>query len=61
MILPNKTSGANRMGWGIMQINKEENGASKAEVYDWYENVVPMNVPFSTSPKGAAVHRRGQA
>ena len=43
MILPNKTNGANRWGWGISQIDKGEDGDSTTEVYDWHENVASMN------------------
>ena len=41
--LPNKTDGTNSWGWGIAQIDKQRNGDTTAEVYDWHENVASMN------------------
>ena len=41
--LPNKTSGQNRWGWGMGQIDKGTTGCVTAVVYDWHRNVSEIN------------------
>ena len=52
---PNKTSGTNRWGWGMCQIDRGRTGLVTRTVYDWKTNVDQMN---ATLTEKASVHER---
>lgn len=52
---PNKTSGTNRWGWGMCQIDRGRTGLLTRTVYDWKTNVDQMN---ATLTEKASVHER---